>query len=542
MRLFYCFLMAAPLIAQPVTIQVDAASPVGPMKPIISYFGYDEPNYTYMKNGKKLVGELAALSFTPVYIRAHHLLCTGDGAAALKWGSTNAYTEDAAGKPVYDWTIVDKIMDTYIQAKAKPFVEIGFMPEALSTHPQPYTRHWPKPDDGTGWSYPPKDYQKWAELVRQWVLHSVQRYGKAEVESWYWEVWNEPDISYWRGTPEEYNKTYDYAVKAVKQALPTAKVGGPATTSPSGAKAGAYLKQFLEHCAKTGAPLDFITFHAKGRPQVAGDHVRMGIAKNLQDVAAGFEIVNQFPKFQKLPIILSESDPEGCAACSARTYPQNAYRNGTLYPSYTAVAIKRIFELADKYKTNIEGLLTWAFEFEDQPYFDGFRTLATNGIDKPVLNVFRMAGMMQGNRVKVSSSGAVPMDTILKSGVADQPDVDAIASRSQREVAVMAWNYHDEDVPGAEVPVTLTIGGLPGTARKVQVQHYRIDQTHSNAYTVWKAMGSPQKPTAEQYSKLEASGRLELLESPRWAAVEGGKLELTFTLPRQGISLVRASW
>ena len=119
--------MAAPLIAQPVTIQVDAASPVGPMKPIISYFGYDEPNYTYMKNGKKLVGELAALSYTPVYIRAHHLLCTGDGEAALKWGSTNAYTEDAAGKPVYDWTIVDKIMDTYIQAKAKPFVEIGFM-------------------------------------------------------------------------------------------------------------------------------------------------------------------------------------------------------------------------------------------------------------------------------------------------------------------------------------------------------------------------------------------------------------------------------
>ncbi len=171
---------------EPVDIRVDAAVKQGPFKPIFAYFGYDEPNYTYMKYGPKLVGELAALSYVPVYVRAHHMLVTGDGTAALKWGSTNAYTEDANGKPVYDWKIVDRIIDTYIHAKAKPFVEIGFMPEALSVKPQPYTRHWSQPNDGQGWSYPPKDYDKWGELARQWVLHSVERYGKAEVESWYW--------------------------------------------------------------------------------------------------------------------------------------------------------------------------------------------------------------------------------------------------------------------------------------------------------------------------------------------------------------------
>src|SRR5689334_12266945 len=154
----------------PVEIRVDAATKIGPYRPIYSYFGYDEPNYTYTANGKKLIGELVSLSPVPVQIRAHHMLVTGDGTAALKWGSTNAYTEDANGKPVYDWTIVDRIFDTYEAAKAKPFVEIGFMPEALSTTPEPYTRHWPKPDDGKGWSYPPKDYAKWAELVHQWVL------------------------------------------------------------------------------------------------------------------------------------------------------------------------------------------------------------------------------------------------------------------------------------------------------------------------------------------------------------------------------------
>ena len=126
----------------------------------------------------------------------------------------------------------------------------------------------------------------------------------------------------------------------------------------------------------------------------------MGISKELEDTEAGFKIVESFPKFRKLPIILTEADPEGCAACSARVYPPNAYRNGTLYPAYEAAAFKSMLQLEDRHKLNLEGILTWAFEFEDQPYFDGFRTLATNGIDKPVLNFFRMAGMLGGDRIE----------------------------------------------------------------------------------------------------------------------------------------------
>jgi xylan 1,4-beta-xylosidase len=549
MRFLPLVLFASAAAAQDeVTIRVDAARRAGPMKPITSYFGYDEPNYTYMRNGQKLVRELAALrTDTPVYIRAHHLLVTGDGTPALKWGSTNAFTEDAAGKPAYDWRILDRIFDTYVNARAKPFVEIGFMPEALSTHPQPYTRHWPKPDDGKGWSYPPKDYSKWAELIRQWVLHSIERYGRSEVASWYWEVWNEPDISYWRGTPEEYDQLYDYAVDAVKRALPDARVGGPATTGPANPRAAAFLKQFLEHCArgrnyatgKTGAPLDFITYHAKGAPKVVESRVRMGIAKNLRDVAKGFEIVASFPQFQKLPIILSESDPEGCAACSARTYPQNAYRNGPLYASYTAVVLKGIVQLADQYKTNIEGMLTWAFEFEDQPYFDGFRTLATNGIDKPILNLFRMAAMLRGERVQVESSGAVPLDAILTAGVGAMPDIDALAVRGSTDVTVLAWNYHDDDVPGPDATVRLTITDLPESVSGFRLEHYRIDGSHSNAYTVWKDLGSPPHPTPEQYARLESAGKLERLESTRSVANRSGTVELTFKLPRQAVSLVK---
>ena len=338
MRAFLLLFAASLLPAQaPVRITIDAARGAGPFKPIYRYFGYDEPNYTYMPNGRKLVGELAALSREPVYIRTHFLLATGNGAPNFKWGSTNAYTEDAAGRPVYDWTIIDRIFDTYLQAGAKPFVEIGFMPQALSTKPDPYVPVW-SPGAAfdryyVGWAHPPKDYAKWGELVYQWVRHAAGKYGAAEVESWYWEVWNEPDISYWRGTPEEYDKLYDYAASAVKRAVPRARVGGPASTGPAAPRAAAFLRQFLEHCNTAGAPLDFISFHAKGRPSVLEGRVRMGIAQDARDVQQGFQTVAGFPKFRGLPIVLSESDPEGCAACSARVYPQNAYRNTSLYPA-----------------------------------------------------------------------------------------------------------------------------------------------------------------------------------------------------------------
>jgi xylan 1,4-beta-xylosidase len=542
------------LAQQPVTISVDASRTEGPFKPIWNYFGYDEPNYTYTGNGRKLIHELAELSKTPPHIRTHFLLATGDGTPGLKWGSTNAYTEDESGKPIYDWTIVDRILTTYLDAGAKPFVEIGFMPKALSSKPEPYQPTWApgvkNEQYSIGWTYPPKDYSKWSELIYQWVKHSVEKYGRSEVESWQWEVWNEPNIFYWHGTPDEYDKLYDYTADAVKRGLPAAKVGGPASTSPRDPKAAAFLRQFLEHCSsgtnsvtgKTGAPLDFISYHVKGQPAVVEGHVRMGLSQELRDTSEGFAIVKSFPKFRDLPIIFSEADPEGCAACSAQVYPQNAYRNGTLYPSYTAAALKAILQLASINHMNLEGILTWAFEFEDQPYFAGFRTLASNGVDKPVLNVFRMAGLMTGERVNADSTGAVPLDNILSSGVRNQPDVDALAVRSERALSVMVWNYEDDDVTGMSTPVRVSVQGLPKDANRILVNHYGIDQDHSNAYTAWKQIGSPQHPSPEEYSKLEAAGQLLLLESPHWINARERHAELQFSLPLQSISLVQLSW
>lgn len=539
---------------QAVSISVDLKKVKGKMEPIWAWFGCDEPNYAYMKDGKKLLTELGQIKpSVPVYFRAHNMLTTGDGSASFKWGSTNAYTEDANGNPIYNWKIVDSIFDTYLARGIKPMAEVGFMPQALSTKPDPYRHNW-KPGDPygniyTGWAYPPKDYKKWAALVYEWVKHSVERYGKTEVESWYWELWNEPDLAYWRGTRQEFFKLYDYTADAIKRALPTAKVGGVDGTGPLGRLSGyRLLEGFLQHTlrdtnyatGKIGAPLDFITFHAKGAPSVVKGHVRMNLGTQMRAVNNGFELVSSFPELKHLPIIIGESDPEGCAACGMHTNPENAYRNGTMFSSYTAAAFARKYELADYYKVNFIGAVSWAFEFEDQPWFHGFRDLATNGVDKPVLNVFRMYGKMGGQRVETSGNMAYDFLRVRDSSVRREADINALASYEQKTASVMVWNYHDDDLPAPASPVSVTINNIP--ARKATLTHYRIDDKHSNSYEVWKKMGSPQQPSPEQIKELEKAGQLALLEAPKQISISKGTALVQMELPRQGVSLLQLTW
>ena len=531
-----------------VQIKVDAAKEKGPMTPIWAWFGYDEPNYTYMKDGRKLLSEIAALSPVPVHVRVHNLMTSGDGNAALKWGSTNMYTEDKNGNPVYYWNIVDSIFDTFIQRKMKPLAQIGFMPEALSSHPQPYQHHW-KPGDKygdihTGWSYPPNDYNKWAALIYQWVKHCVERYGKAEVESWYWELWNEPNSPYLQVQDrlKTYCKMYDYASDAVKRALPSAKVGGPHTTGGG----EAFMRGFIIHClkeinaatGKVGAPIDFLAFHAKGSPRIVNDRVRMGMYSQLRNIRDHLSVIASFPETKHLPVIVGESDPEGCAACGMKTDPQNAYRNGTMYSSYTAASVARIYDINAHYGTNLIGAVNWSFEFENQPWFYGFRDLATNGVDKPVLNVFRMLGMMLGNRVEVSGNFSYDYQSIIDSSVhGKQTDINAIAAKSKNSLTVMLWNYHDDDMQDNGSPVMLSLQHIP--VKRAKLYHYRIDSDHSNAYEVWKKMGSPQQPTEQQYQELEKAGQLALLSVPKEVTMKNGTLTVDMQLPRQSVSLVR---
>lgn len=542
---------ATALAQSTVTVQVNLQQDQGVFSPVYSWFGYDESDNTMTPSGQALLRKLHDLTPAPVHVRAHFLLTNGEGEPGLKWGYTNVYSEDAHGNPVYNWTRLDRIFDAWVHAGVHPMVELGFMPKALSSHPNPYHIPWPgKPGETEGWSYPPNNYKKWQDLIHHVAAHLASRYGMAEVSTWYWEVWNEPDIFYWHGTEQQYFQLYDYAAAGLREAIPHARVGGPATTGPApGSRSAAFLKAFLRHCAEdrssaTGGPvpLDFISFHAKGNPHFVAGHVQMGLSQELENAATGFAIIHASPRFSHLPVILSEADPEGCGACSPPKHPEDAYRDGTLYPAYTAAAMKGLTELAESEHIDLIGFVTWAFEFENQPYFSSHRALSTNGIDKPELNFFRMAGLLGGSRVEAISSASVPAESIVKSGVREHAEVDAIATHTANTAAVLVWNYQDNAVPGPGAAVHASISGVPNSVHRVLVEQFRIDKDHSNAFTAWKEMGSPQHPDAEQYAKLEEAGQLQQKSSPMWATATDGRLEIELDLPRESLALLRLSW
>jgi xylan 1,4-beta-xylosidase len=528
-----------------VNITVDGAGAGTPLERVWAFHGYDEVNYTTTPPGQELLRVLGAIDRGPSHIRSHFLLNSGDGTPAFKWGSTNVYTEDASGQPAYSWALMDGIMDAITRAGTFPLVEIAFTPQALTSAPAnvPYQNTSTYTLDGSCF-YPPKDHSKWAALIGQWASHAKDRYPDVE-NSWQWELWNEPDIGYWNGTAAEYFKLYDYTEAALHQVLPGASLGGPAVAGAG----SAFFKQFLQHCATgtnavtgtTGTRLDMISFHAKGGTAIVDGHVEMNLGSQLRLHRIGFTTVAAMPTFKQTPIVISEADPDGCAACPVSTTPADAYRNSPAYGAYVVSMMKRTLDLEASMGVNVRGLLTWAFLFNDAPYFAGYRTLATNGIHLPVLNAFKLLGSLDGDRLTVTSTGALTLDDLLTNSVRQQPDVDAIATRHGQTVQVLVWNYHDDLVTAPAALVQVTAQLPAGFGSSVQVTHMRVDETHGDAYTAWVAQGKPPTPTAAQISALQQAMQPAPLEPARQVAVTAGSVSLDFMLPRFGISLLTLS-
>jgi xylan 1,4-beta-xylosidase len=524
-----------------VNVSVDATAPGTPLERVWSFHGYDEINYTNSPEGKALLATLAATHTAPVHVRNHFLLNTGDGTPAMKWGSTNVYTEEVGGSPVYDWTLTDGIMDTISAVGAFPFVEIGFMPQALSSHPTPYRNRATTTLDG-GCFYPPADYAKWAGLIRAWAMHANGRYPNVAM-SWLWELWNEPDSGYWHGTFADYAKLYDYTESAVHEVIPNAALGGPAVVDPR----GSFLTQFLQHCAtgtnavtgNTGTRLDLVTFHAKGGVAVTEGHVEMDLGNQLRLHRAGFDAVAALPQFKQTPIYISEADPDGCAACPASEMPGGAYRYSTAYGAYEIAMMKHTIELEAEVGVKLGGLLTWAFTFPDTPYFAGYRTLSTNGLSLPVLSAFKLLGRLAGTRLPLTSSGARALGDILANGVRGEPEVDGMATLDGAAIQVLLWNYHDDIVTVTPAPVHLAIKVPASFGSSVRISHLRVDESHGDAYTVWVSQGMPASPSAAQLTALQQAMDPSPLAPEGTVEVgAGSSVGFDFELPRFGISLV----
>ena len=521
-------------------VAIDVESP-DPLRRIWRYVGYDEPNYTYTENGRALLGKLGRLPDAPYYIRCHFLLCSGDGVGSPKWGSTNVYTEDEAGRPIYDWTIIDRILDTIVDAGCRPFVELGFMPEALTSAPEgmPYAGA-----TAEGWGYPPRDYARWMDLIRTLGRHCLARYGLREVSRWVWELWNEPDIFYWRGTPEEYCRLYDFTVAGLTQAYPQAKIGGPGTTSPANPKAGTFLRTFLDHCVNgenavtgdRGTRLDYISFHTKGGGygnEPDAPKKTPTLHELLRHVEAGLAIIAEFPELCRHEVILSECDPDGWAAGSIRENPNLFYRNSEYYAGYVGSAACALLAMEHPQGPRVDGMLTWAFQFEDRETFAGLRTLSTNGIDKPVLNVFRLLSLLGGHRL---AARVVPGEA--SHGGEPGTQLSCIATVDDAGTVDLLLVAHHDDW-GVETPLTVTLdlAGLEH-GRPYHVTRTTVDRDHANSHTAWLAEGSPAQPDPAQHRRLREAARLsDVALSP--VVATGGAVTLSVTLLPHSVSLLR---
>ncbi|HEX6767324.1 MAG TPA: hypothetical protein VF103_17620, partial [Polyangiaceae bacterium] len=343
------------------------------------------------------------------------------------------------------------------------------------------------------------------------------------------------------GTFDEYARLYDYTEAALHGVLPNASLGGPASATPG----TAVLGQFLEHCetgtnavtGQAGTRLDMVSFHAKGGVRITDEHVQMSMGTQLRLHRSGFDQVAQ-SAFAATPIVITEADPDGCAACPVSMVPADAYRNSPAYGAYEVAMMKRSLDLAAANGVNLRGVLTWAFTFPDTPYFAGYRALATNGIHLPVLNAFKLLGGLSGERLAVVSSGARPLDDVLMNSVRAEPDIDALAAVDGDRISVLVWNYHDDLVPAEPASVTLRVALPPAFGAHAALTHTRVDDTHGNAYGVWLSQGSPAAPSDAQQLELREAMEPVVLERDRVVPTTGGGVNVSFELPRFGISLL----
>ena len=543
-------------MSEKVQVRVDASQWAGTLEHTWNYIGYDECNYTHSPGGMALIEKFGKLE-KPYYMRAHHMLCTGIRHGFYKWGSTNVYIEDRDGNPIYDYETIDLMMDTWLSRNCKPFFELGFMPKDLADPREAEDGKEYKCGYGStteyqvrGWCQPPKDYGKWYDLIHNLVVHLRDRYGAREVESWYFEMWNEPDIFYWHGTVEEYCKLYDYTEAAVHAALPSARFGGPATTGtfdPDG-NASRFLRAFLDHVKNgvnyysgaKGTRLDFTTFHTKGggyRFDALAEKQIPSVKALLANVKVQSDIIREFG-YGDLECVLSEADPDGWAAGGRYDNFNLNFRNTEYYASYVMSAYKNLYDLAEAQGMDLRPL-AWAFMFEGERCFEGTRSFSTQGIDKPVFNLFRLLSKLGRQRVALTSTRDLdPLAFADLNGAAEGPEIDGWATCDGADaMQVLLYCHHDDWDRKETFDIDLCLDNLPMTG-KVRVTHTRIDAQHSNACAEWERQGRPDWPNEGQRAAMLARSALEFCEAPETLLVREGRVEKRFTLPTHGISLL----
>jgi xylan 1,4-beta-xylosidase len=382
------------------------------------------------------------------------------------------YEEDAHGNPIYNFSYVDQVYDGLLANGVKPFVELSFMPEKLAANPKPHP-FWYKPIPS-----PPKDPQRWAALVTAFLNHLMTRYGKPEVESWYFEVWNEPNIDFWDGEPKEqtYYAFYDVTARAIKAVDTRLRVGGPATAQ------AAWVDRFIAHCTQNHVPFDFVSTHIYGNERsedVFGKHV--DISQRDMVGRAVRKVYDQVKSSgaPNVPIIWSEYN------ATYLNRPDNT--DSAFMGPWLANNIRECDGLTDM-------MSYWTFSdvFEEQGiiktlFYGGFGLIAERSIPKAAFNAFALLHRLGDHRL------------------ANKSDSVLVTRRSDGTLVVALWNYAPAGEGGNSKTFRLDLKGTNQARYRIQI----VDANHGSSLTRWHTLGSPAFPTLDQIRTLILASQME---------------------------------
>jgi xylan 1,4-beta-xylosidase len=381
------------------------------------------------------------------------------------------YDEDAQGKPIYNFSYVDQVYDGLLENGVKPFVELSFMPRKLAANLTPHP-FWYKQLPS-----PPKDPAKWAALIEAFTRHLEERYGKSEVEQWYFEVWNEPNIDFWNGTPkqETYFALYDTTAKAVKSVDPAIRVGGPATAQ------AAWVGAFIKHCTENHIPFDFVSTH------IYGNEKSQDVFGKQLDIARKDMVGRAVKKvYDEVKASAAPNTPIIWSEYNATYLNQPEVTDSAFMGPWLANDIRECDGL-----TTMMSYWSLSDVFEEQgivktPFYGGYGLMAERGIPKPAFRDFELLHRLGDRRL------ANPSENTL------------VTERADGTVVIALWNYAE---PGESVaPKTFQLD-VKNTEKKHYLMQF-VDSDHASSLKAWKEMGSPVSPTLEQIAKLKKASEL----------------------------------
>ena len=407
---------------------------------------------------------------------------------------------------VYNFSYVDQIYDGLLEHGVRPYVELSFTPKKMAADPEKTQPFWYKPV-----ASPPKDYAVWDAMIASFARHLVARYGIAEVATWKFEVWNEPNLDFWGGEPKQatYFELYDHTARALKGVSPRLLVGGPSTAQ------AAWVTPFLEHVKAAGVPVDFVSTHVYANDTA---HDVLGTEEQVPRDKMVWRAVKMVHEeigrsaYPKLPLIFSEYNA--------------SYANepDVTDAAYMGPWMANNIRLCDGLT---ESMAYWDFSdvFEEQgvsrtPFYGGFGLIAADRIPKASLNVFAALHLLGESRLANASEEAL------------------VTRRADGTLVVAVWNYSAPDGIGAGYTpppagaravkrFELT---LVGAAAGAKVSMVRVDDEHGSPIKAFDAMGRPPTPTREQIVQLRAAGQAAPAEQ---ASFKGGKL--TVAVPEHGL-------